>query len=309
MVDELGAIRTFVRVAETGSFTAVAREQGTGQPAVSKQVAALEARLGTRLVHRSTKSLALSEDGRLYLEHARRILESMAEAESAVGRQRLAPAGLVRLATPVAFGRLHVAPRLARLLERYPELRVELVMSDGFVDLVEMGIDLAIRVGEITDPSLIARRVGTTRRATVAAPAYFRSRTVPAHPRDLQGHNCIVYTGLATRDVWWFESPEGPLSVKVTGNYLVNNSEAVREGVLAGIGIAVTPMWLFGQEGREGAIEIVLKAFEPRRLPIHAVWSSRRFLSTRVRAVLDFLADEFRLDPNLSDYGSDLGRA
>jgi LysR family transcriptional regulator for bpeEF and oprC len=160
-LDLLGALRTFIRVAESGSFSAVAREIGATQPAVSRQIAALEEHLGARLIQRTTRSLTLTEDGRDLLGHARRVLDAGEETEAAIGRRRTSPAGLVRLATPVTLGRLYVVPRLPRLLGRYPELSIELTMSDAQIDLVSHGVDLAIRAGEVADTSLVARRIGS----------------------------------------------------------------------------------------------------------------------------------------------------
>src|SRR5258708_29698572 len=192
---------------------------------------------------------------------------------------------------------------MARLDERHPELQVEVVMSEGFVDLVEQGIDLAVRVGELVDQSLIARRIGTTARVTVGSPDYFVRRGEPQIPDDLRNHNCIVYTHLSTVNEWHFAGADGPIRVRVQGNFLANNSEAVREAVLSGVGVGVTPTWLFRDEVTSGLVKIVLRKYEPTRLPIHAVYPSRRLLSARVRAVIDFLIHEFQIDPGLSSYG------
>jgi DNA-binding transcriptional LysR family regulator len=302
-MDLYAAMRVFARIVEAGSFSDVARELNITQPTVSKQIAALEEHLGTRLVNRTTRSLTITDDGRLFYEHCRQILAALDEAEAAIGKGRSSPSGTIRLGCPVAFGRLHIAPRMARLLERYPELRIELVMSDGFVDLVEQGIDVAVRVGELVDQSLIARRIGTTARVTVGSPDYFAKRGEPQTPDDLRRHNCIVYTHLSTMNDWHFESADGPIRVRVQGNFRANNSEAVREVVLSGIGVAVTPTWLFRDEITRGLVKIVLRQYEPTRLPIHAVYPSRRLLSAKVRAVIDFLNHEFQIDPALSSYG------
>ncbi|UEM23630.1 LysR family transcriptional regulator [Skermanella mucosa] len=300
-MDLLGLLRIFARAAELQGFTAAARDLGLTQPTVSKSVAALEERLGTRLFQRSTQKLSLTEDGRLALEQARNLLDEVAAFEESFGRRRQAPTGLVRLGMPVAFGRLHIVPRLKALVDLHPALEVDLVMGDGVADLVEAGIDVAIRIGDLNEPALIARRIGVTRRVTVASRDYFDLRGRPACPQDLTGHNCIVYTYLATGDEWLFDGPAGRTAVRVRGNVKANNSEAVREAVLAGIGIAVCPVWLFGDEISTGRVETVLPDFAPKSLPIHAVWPSRRFTSPKVRAVVDFLAAGFRADPLLSD--------
>jgi DNA-binding transcriptional LysR family regulator len=299
-MDLLSPMTTFVRVVEAGSFTAVAAERNTTQPTISRQIAALEDHLGTRLFTRTTRALTLTDDGRAFYERALRALEAVAEAESAVGRRRGKPAGLLRLAAPVVFGRLHLVPRLPAFLARYPDVEVEMIMSDGFADLVEQGIDLALRVGEVTDPGLIARRIGTVRRVTVASPAYLKRRGIPKTPADLADHDCIVYTRLATGNRWTFETPTGPTTVAVKGRFRVDNSEGVREAVLGGLGIAVIPSFAFRDELGQGTVRELLEAFEPRRLPMHAVHPSRRLVPLKVRALIDFFADEFALDPRFS---------
>jgi DNA-binding transcriptional LysR family regulator len=304
-MDTLGAIRVFSRVVEAGSFSAVARELGTTQPTVSKQIAMLEEHLGTRLVNRTTRNLTLTEDGKTYYECCRHILNAVEEADGAVGRRQATPSGLIRAGCPVAFGRLHVAPRMRRFLDRYPELRVELVMSDQFGDLVEQGVDVTIRIGDLADASLIARLVGVTRRVTIGSPEYFARMGEPRTPHDLVRHNCLVYTRLSTGNEWHFNGPSGLIKVRVAGTFLADNSEAIRAAVIAGVGIGVAPIWSLYDEIARGEVRIVLADYEPKRLPIHALYPSRRFVSSKVRAFIDFLADEFGCDPLIAvaDHG------
>lgn len=309
MMDLLAAFRTFVRVVETGSFSAVAADLNTTQPTVSRQVAALEAHLGARLLTRTTRRLVLTEDGQVLYEHAQRAIEAADEAQDAVGLRKRKPTGLLRLATPVVFGRLHVLPRLPAFLMRYPDVGIDLVMNDSITDLVEEGIDLAVRIGDLTDPGLVAKRLGTTRRITVASPGYLAQRGEPRHPDDLTGHDCVVYTRLATGPRWTFLGAEGVLTVEVTGRFRVNNSEGVRDAVLRGLGVGVVPNWLFVDEIERGAVRVILTAFEPKPLPISAVYPSRRFLAMKVRAMIDFLEDEFRLDPKLMPIAQDADAA
>ena len=304
MSDLVALFRTFVRVAEAGSFTAVATEFNTSQPTVSRQIAALEEQLGALLFQRTTRALTLTDDGRVLYEQARQALDSVQQALVSVGRRRGAPSGTLRLACPVVFGRLHIVPHLPAFLERFGGVAIDLIMNDGFTDLVEEGIDLAIRIGEITDPALIARRIGTTRRVTVASPSYLAARGAPSHPNDLAGHDCIVYSRLATGSRWEFSSADGPVGVQVSGRLRVNNSEGVREGVLRGLGIGVVPVWHFSDEIASGRLVVILSDFEPSPLPTHVVYPSRRFLAPKVRAMIDYLAHEFELDPALSAYGS-----
>ncbi len=303
ILDRLALMQTFLRVVEAGSFSAVATELDTSQPTVSRQVAALEAYLGARLLTRTTRALTLTQEGQDFYDYAKRAVDAVIEAEDAVRLRRARVTGLLRLACPVVFGRLHVAPRLARFLNRYPEVSVELIMNDGFTDLVEEGIDLAIRVGEIADPALVARRVGITRRLTAASPDYLAAKGEPAHPLELSLHDCIVYTRLATGNEWIFGSKERPVAVTVGGRYRANNSEGVREGIISGLGIGVVPNWILRDEIERGLAKIILRAFEPVPLPIHAVYPSRRFVPAKVRAMIDYLAHEFALDPQLSAEG------
>lgn len=302
-MDLLAALKSFVRLAETGSFSAVARDVGATQPAISRQITALEDHLGARLVQRSTRSLRFTEDGQTLLVHARHILDAVAEAEAAVGRQRTTPSGLVRLGAPTVFGRLYLAPHVGRLLARNPELLVELVLSDDVSDLVQQGLDLALRVGEIADVSLVARRVGSFTVATVASPDYLAARGEPERPEDLAGHECILFTRVADPHTWRFAGPDGEKPVAVEGRLRVNSIEAAVAAAVAGAGIAALPTWLVRDELAAGSLKRILHDFQSPRRPISLVYPSRRFLAPRTRAVIDFLVAEFRLDPAVSSYG------
>lgn len=301
-MDLLLHFRAFVRVAELGGFSAAARAMGASQPAVSRQIADLEARIGARLLHRSPTGVSLTEEGRSFLGAARAALDSADTALGAVGALRGEVEGTVRLGCSIAFGRLQVIPRLAGLLERHPGLTIELAMSDSFSDLVQEGIDVALRIGVVTDQDLVVRRIGVTRRAVVATPAYLARAGTPQHPDELAGHECIRFMGLATRDGWPFEGPGGePFIVPVRGRIRANTSEGVRESVLHGLGLGLCPLWMFCRELRDGTVLAVLPDWTPMPLPIHAVFSSRRQVPARVRAVVDYLAAEFRLDPLLTE--------
>ncbi len=299
----VAAFRVYIRVAEAGSFSAVAREIGATQPAVSRQVAALEEHLGARLIQRTTRSLTLTEDGRDLLGHARRVLDCVEEAEAAVGRRQTAPTGLVRLAAPANFGRLYIAPRMRRLLDRYPDLQVELHLSDTITDLIAEGIDLAIRGGAVPDSTLVARRIGASTRHVVASAEYLERNGAPAHPSDLGRHSCVIFLQSANPLEWNFQGADGAIAVRVAGRFRTDSSEAIREAVLGGIGLALAPAWMFGAELVSGRVATVLQDFQVEQVPIHAVYPSRRNVAPRTRAVIDFLTDEFRLDPTLSTYG------
>lgn len=301
-MDLLLHMRTFVRVAELGGFSAAARALGASQPAVSRQVADLEARLGARLLHRSASGVALTEEGAAFLEAAREALAAADGAMAGLGARRGEVAGRVRLGCSVAFGRLHVVPRLAALLSRHPGLSVDLRLADAAADLVQDGLDATIRIGVVTDPDLVVRRIGLTRRIVVASPDYIARAGRPDAPGDLVRHECLLFSGLATGTAWPFEGPDGSFSVPVAGRFRANSSEAMREAVLAGLGIYLAPLWLFAAELRAGRVVTLLDRWTPTALPIQAVFPSRRQVPARVRAVVDHLAAEFRLDPALSDH-------
>ncbi len=302
-MDLLAAFRVYVRVAEARSFSAVAREMGMTQPAVSRQVAALEEHLGARLIQRTTRSLALTEDGRDLLGHARRVLDTVEEAEAAVGRRHTLPGGLVRLGTTATFGRLYVAPRMPRLLERYPEISIDLRMSETAGDLVAEGLDLAIRTGPVQESSLVARKIGSFRRMTVASTACIAEHGEPKHPSELGRMPCIVFTSREQPNDWTFGRAGDEVTVQVSGRFRTDNGEAMREAVLSGLGFAMLPTWYFAEEITSGLLQPVLLDWQPPASPITAVYPSRRNLAPRTRAVIDFLVDEYRLDPVISSYG------
>jgi DNA-binding transcriptional LysR family regulator len=293
MSDLLAWYRSYCRVVETGSFSTVATEMATTQPTISRHIAALERHLDTLLLMRSTRALTPTDEGMLFYERAKIVLAAITDAEDLVGRRRHAPSGHLRLACPVVFGSMHLSERLSRFLQRYPDLDIDLVMREEFADLVEEGFDLAIRIGELDETGLVARLIGTTRRVTVAAPAYLAARGTPTHPHELAQHDCVLFTRLSGGTVWHFDGPEGALSVPVNGRLRSNNSEAVRSGVLNAMGIAVLPTWHFAQGVEAAGLTRILAGYEPKSLPIHAVYASRRHLSPKVRALIDFLADEF----------------
>jgi DNA-binding transcriptional LysR family regulator len=303
-MDLLAAFRTFIRIAETGSFSAVAREVGATQPAISRQIAALEEHLGARLLQRSTRSLRLTEDGNDLLSHARLVVDAVDQTEQAIGRRRDQAAGLVRLGSPTVFGRLYVAPHIGLLLERHPQLSVELLMTDDVVDMVQAGLDLAIRVGEVNDAGLVARRVGSTVAMAVAAPEYLARHGEPAQPADLADHECIIFTRGVSPEQWQFSGAEGLIPVPVSGRLRADSIEAVMEAAIAGVGIALLPTWMVGETLRHGQLRAILQAWQPKRRSISLVYPSRRFLAPRTRAVIDFMVDEFRLDPIISAYGA-----
>jgi DNA-binding transcriptional LysR family regulator len=300
-MDIIAAFRVFVRVAESGSFSAVAREMNISQPAISRQIAALEDHVGERLLHRTTRSLTLTDDGRDLLTHAARVLDTLEEAETAVGRRRGTVSGMVRLSVPVTFGRLHLAPRLGRLLEANPALELDLLLSDALPDLVTEGIDLAVRAGPIADSTLIVRVLGSVHRYVLASAAYLARWGTPATPAALTAHECLIFTQAVTPTAWLFERDGKPAGVTVSGRFRSESGDAIREAVLNGYGIALLPAWYFQNEIRNGTVRLLLREWRIAPTPVHLVYPSRRHLAPRVRAVIDFLNSEFVHDPVLAE--------
>src|ERR1700732_1471914 len=301
-VDLIAALRTFLRVAQIGSFSAVAEERGVTQPAVSRQVSAREEHFGTRLVQRSTHAVTLTEEGRELMPAAQQLVDSADALHEQIGRRRSKPVGRVRLSVPVPLG-LYFSGKLDNLLKRHEELSLDLILHDKLRDLIEEGIDLQVCVGEVTDSALISRRIGATTAFLVAAPNYLKGRAMPEQPADLQRHDCIVYHRWGRDDVWWFASPEGTVSVSVRGRFRANNSEAARRAALNGHGIALLSHLLVAEDISAGRLRVLMPAFPPARFPVTVVYPSRRNLPPRVRAVIEFLIEIIQADPAMRDDG------
>jgi len=294
-MDRLAAMKIFVRVVETGSFSAVARERATTQSSVSKQVAALEADLGAKLLSRSTRALSLTEDGETFFPEARRLVSDFEAVEGRIrsGQERLM--GWLRVASSVGYGRRILMPRVQSFLERHPAVRIDLRLSDGFADLVEQGIDVAVRIGDLPDSALMARKIGVSERVLVAHPCYFEKLAdggpTLEHPRDLTAHNCIVYTEAASQGAWEFVGPSGEIEqVRIAGNLQSNSSEAIRAAALAGLGICHAPSWLLSDELASGAMLRLLPAWRGRATPIHAVYPAQRRHVAKIEAFVSHIA-------------------
>jgi DNA-binding transcriptional LysR family regulator len=293
-VDLTVAIRCFIRVVETGSFSAVARESRISQSAVTRQIDWLEQHFRARLFHRTTRQLSLTDDGHSLLPQARHLVDIADAMEATLGGQSHSPTGLVRLGTSIAGG-LVLAPRIPVLLARHPGLRVELVMRDqSSHDLVADRLDLDWRVGDIGDASLVARRVGEVGRAVVAAPAYLRRNSAPSVPDDLASHTCLIHSSTPDPNTWSFTGANGPLSVHVNGALIANDSVAVLRAARAGHGIALLAEVMVMDDLHAGRLCRLLIDYPSRTEPVHIVYPSRRNLAPRTRVVLDFVVEQSR---------------
>ncbi|MEM8952100.1 MAG: LysR family transcriptional regulator [Pseudomonadota bacterium] len=301
-MNTLEAMNLLIEAVDGGSFSAAGRELGMAPSSVARGIASLEDDLGIRLLNRTTRSLSLTEAGGLYLERARRILAEVEEARLSVTQLEADPRGTLRLNLPTAFGRAHVVPMLPGFLSQYPDLSLDLSLTDAFVDLVEEGIDLAIRIGELKDSSLVARKLAPNIRVLCASPAYFKKAGRPSTPADLRDHNCLIYKRGNDRVVWHFRGPDGDIEdVDASGDFQSNNTEALVSMVHAGQGLAIMPTWLVGSDIAEGRLQTVFDDYtvSPTALDtgIYAIFPYNRHLSPKVRACVDALVARFSPTP------------
>jgi DNA-binding transcriptional LysR family regulator len=284
-------MQAFVRLVEAGSFSAAATELRVKQSTVSKWVAALEEEFGAQLVERTTRSQRVTEPGQRFYERARELLAAYEEAASELQERAPEPRGLLRVSVPTVFGRLFIVPHVARFMRRYLEVEVELVFSDRYVNLVEEGIDVAIRVGLPADSTFRARKLGETRRHLVASPGYLKQHPAPRAPKDLKEHSCLLHTGLRIGDIWSFQRAGKAFQAPVRGRFAANNSEAVMVMARAGIGIALLAQWLVEEDLRSGRLVSLLPDYAPPPAPVQAILPPGKYVHPRVRAFIDFLAD------------------
>jgi len=289
-VDRFHELNAFIAVVEAGGFTAAARRTGDSQSAISKAVGALERRLGVALFNRSTRTVTLTDQGQRYYDRAKPLLDEMDNADSELTSSSQDVSGLIRIAASGTFGRLHILPLIPDLLSLNPGLQVDLILSDFVRDMVEDGIDLAIRVGPVNDPNAIARRVASTPLVCVGSRRYFEQRGMPKTPAELVDHNCLLYRGLTESTHWPFVGPEGQFSVAVRGNLTSNSVETIRAGVLAGVGIGRFAKVSLADDLRHSDVITVLDEFIGDARDISLIWPRRRFIPARVRRVTDFFA-------------------
>jgi DNA-binding transcriptional LysR family regulator len=295
-MDRLAAMQTFVKVIETGSFSAAARQLRLGQPAVSKTVAQLEERLGTSLLLRSSRSFSATEAGRIFYERAKLAIAEVDEAELAARGAGAGLVGRLRVSAAVTFTRLKIVPKLGRFLAQHPELEIELILDDRNVDLVGEGVDVALRMGVLTDSALTGRRIGRSRRRVVATPAYFARAGVPLVPRDLERHEAIIYTQRGGGAAWTFVKNGVEESVALSGRVRSTAAEAVREAVLADLGLAVASDGMLGVELKSGAVREALADWRLPSIDIWAVFPTGRRASAKARAFAAFVERELEAE-------------
>ena len=293
-MDRFAAMSVFAKVVELGNFARAAERLELSTSAVSRQVADLEARLQTRLLNRTTRKLSLTEGGHAFYERCVQVLVDLEEAEQAAAQTSLVPRGTIKLTCGQSFGLLYLAPAMAEFLERYPEVKFDVSLSDRVVDLVEEGFDLGVRIGALGPANLIARKLGETKLIACASRAYLEKHGTPRVPEDLGKHNCVTYAYVPDSNVWRFRDPEGvEQAVTVSGNLHANNGDLLTQAAVNGIGIVYEPDFIVGPALAARQVVRLLEGWEPAPLGIYAVYASRKHLSAKVRAFVDFMSARF----------------
>lgn len=285
----------FARVARTANMSAAGREMGLSPAVVSKRISLLEDRLGARLFQRTTRHLTLTETGEGYFKRVVDILSLIEEAEDFVSRRNTRPRGVLKVTAPTAFSRLHIAPHLPQFLSRYSDIEIEMELTDNYVDIIRDGFDVAVRIGELRDSSLVARKLASDTRVLCATPGYLADAGTPKSLADLERHNCLL---AGAQDVWQLEGPDGQVQTRVKGNIRSNSAEFVREAMLSGLGIALRSTWDVEAELESGALEVVLPQYRGSpAIGIFAVYPCREFMPNKVNVFIEFLIEAYAANP------------
>ena len=291
-MDKLQAMAVFVQIADSGSLTAAARELDKSLPAVVRTLAALEQALQVRLLNRTTRRIALTEQGRLYLAHCRSILADIEETEQMLGNDQLEPSGLLTLTAPVRFGEMYVSPALTRYLKQHPRVQVNLLLLDRMVNMLDEGIDLAVRIAPLSDSSLIARPVAEIRQVVCASPDILASHGQPSHPEALAQLPCVRFTGVSPGSVWHFQEGTKRLNVKINGSLMCNHIASSVDACVAGLGFGYFYSYQVMPYVKQGRLEIVLEDFELPSQPVSLVYQHRQLMSAKLRTLVDWLTTD-----------------
>jgi DNA-binding transcriptional LysR family regulator len=294
-VDKFQEMRAFVTVVDTGSFVRAADALSTSKTAVSRLVGELESRLGTRLLHRTTRKLSMTPEGEVFYERCRQLLDGLAEAEAELTAHSGEAIGQLRVNVPVTFGLLHLAPLWPAFMALHPKVALDVTLSDRLVDLVDEGYDLAVRIARLQASTLVSRQLTSTRLILCASPEYLRRHGVPEHPSDIARHAVISYTLLSMGEQWEFEGPRGPVSVEVAPRMRANSGDTCCAAAVQHQGIVLQPSFLVGAHLASGALVELLPEYRSIELGVYAVYPTRKHLTPKVRALIDFLVDAFRM--------------
>jgi len=294
-VTAISDLEIFARVARTGNMSAAGREMGLSPAVVSKRVSQLEERLGARLFQRTTRHLTLTETGAGYFKRVVDILSLCEEAEDFVSRRNTKPRGVLKITMPTTFSRLHIAPYVGRFLSRYPAIELDVQLTDNFVDIIREGFDLAIRIGELEDSTLVARKIAPDNRVICASPAYLEKHSTPTSLDDLNLHNCL---SAGAQDTWRLEGPQGQCHVRTNGNVRSNSGEFIQEALRAGLGLGLRSTWDIGPALKSGELKVVLPQYRgSSNVAIYAVYPCREFMPAKVNVFIEFLAELYGPEP------------
>jgi DNA-binding transcriptional LysR family regulator len=293
-MDRLESMSMLVAAVDAGSISAAARRLGRPLATVSRRISDLEAHLGTRLLNRSSRRLTLTNAGRSYVAACQRILEDVQEAERAATGEYSAPRGQLTVTAPIVLGRLHVLPVVSEFLAAYPEIDIRMVLADRVVNLFEEQFDLAVRIGDLPDSSLIATRVGAIRRVICASPAYLSARGTPENPNDLSQHDCVTFEGLMAREAWTFTVGKTVMSVPIRSRLVINTAEAAIDAAIAGLGLTRVLSYQVATALEVARLAVVLEEFEPSPSPVSLVYGGGRLLPLKLRAFIDFAAPRLK---------------
>lgn len=301
-MDKLAAMNAFVKVVALGSYAEAGRALGLTRSAVSKAVLELEQDLGARLLDRTTRRVSATEAGLAYYERCVDILARVEETEMQVSRLHDEPRGVLKLNAPMSFGALYLGPLMTAFMAQHPELRIELTLNDRFIDPIEEGVDVTIRIGVLSDSSLIARRLAPARRVVVASPDYLKAHGTPRLPEDLAAHRCLNYGHTTTLQRWQLVRDGIPVSVAINGMMCSNNGDILRAAAVGGQGITLLPTFIVGPDIKAGRLQVVLPDFVPTELGIYALYAPNRYLAAKTRLVIDFLSARFGTRPEWDDF-------
>jgi DNA-binding transcriptional LysR family regulator len=291
-MQDISAIPIFTAVIEQSSFSGAAKKLGITKSAVSKRITRLEAQLGVKLLHRSTRKLSLTEAGARYYEYAVQALRAAQEAENAATELQQVPKGILRVSTPMSFGRLHVASIISEFLKQFPQIELHMNMSDTWIDVIAEGFDIVLRAGTLTDSSLVAKKLTPLHSVLCASAEYIKEYGTAKTPQELIHHNCILYTYHTVINEWTFIKNDEEQTVRISGNYQVNNSEALRESLIRGLGIGRLPTFIAGNDIKTGKLVAVLKEYKMPHKDLYAVFPERQYLPEKTKVFINFLVEK-----------------
>jgi DNA-binding transcriptional LysR family regulator len=292
-MDKLESLRAFVKVVQHGGLSAAARDLRLSRSAVSKYLMDLETELGVQLLVRTTRSARPTENGLAYYERVTAILADIDEADAAVSSLQAEPRGILRVNAPMSFGTLYLGRAIADFMDKYPELKLQLVLSDELIDPVREGFDVTLRIADLPSSSLIARKISPAPRVICAAPSYLQRRGTPLHPNDLREHDCLTYGHLATGNQWKLTGPDGDHWIQIPWTLCTNNAEVLRDASVKGRGLALLPTFIAGEDLQTGALTTVLKEYKAPEISVYAIYPQTKHLSVKIRVFIDFLAERF----------------